>query len=295
MSLNENLNEKVRELITTMKNIFVLRKDIFQNGVFTTINTKENGTTARLWNESDGGGAQIIDGNTNVKAFTGVNEGSDGSNIYAQIYAINKDNSTGARINVNEDGAYYTSGKNTYRFTVDDEIATKGDLNNVAGAGEITIEKQETADDGFATTYVIKQGGIPINPKINIEKDRMIKNAGVKTVSGAPNTEENLAGLKSGDSYISLIVNTTDNDSATELIIPINSLFDLQKADEETLTLDGDTYSIKEGGVTATQIADETITISQIAPSLSETWLTNEDVDTEIEAFIDGVTAGLKE
>ena len=78
-----------------------------------------------------------------------------------------------------------------------------------------------------------------------------------------------------------------------DLIIPIDSLFDLQKADEQTLTLDGDTYSIKNKGVTATQIADETITATQIAPSLSSTWLTTTNVDDEIEDYIDAITAGL--
>ena len=106
------------------------KSEIFKNGIFQTENTKPNGTYTKIWNEADGGGTQIIDGTTNVKAYTGVHEGGDGTNIYVQTYAVDKNNNTGTRINVNKDGAYYTTGKNTYKFNAEDEIATKKDFNN---------------------------------------------------------------------------------------------------------------------------------------------------------------------
>lgn len=285
--------EKINALINALKNKFVERTDIFKNGFFWTENTNNKGTVSRIFNESDGGGAQLIDGTTNIQSYVGVNEGSSGGNFYAQIYALDKTTKVGTRINVSENGAYYTSGNSTYAFTADDEIATKGDLNTTSTAGEITVEKQAVAESGYASTYVIKQGGVPVNPKINIPKDQMVRSASVETVGAVPNTEENTAGLSTGDSYISLVINTTDNDNATNLIIPIDSLFDLQKADENTLTLNGDTYSIKDEGVTATQIANETITAEKIAPSLSDTWLTNDDVNDNITNVIDAITAGL--
>ena len=285
--------EKITALINALKNKFVERTDIFKNGFFWTENTNNKGTVSRIFNESDGGGAQLIDGTTNIQSYVGVNEGSSGGNFYAQIYALDKTTKVGTRINVSENGAYYTSGNSTYAFTADDEIATKGDLDTTSTAGEITVEKQAVAESGYASTYVIKQGGVPINPKINIPKDQMVRSASVETVGATPNEKEAAASLATGDSYILLIVNTVDNDNGTDLIIPIDSLFDLQKADEQTLTLDGDTYSIKNKGVTATQIADETITATQIAPSLSSTWLTTTNVDDEIEDYIDAITTGL--
>lgn len=285
--------EKITALINALKNKFVERTDIFKNGFFWTENTNNKGTVSRIFNESDGGGAQLIDGTTNIQSYVGVNEGSSGSNFYAQIYALDKTTKVGTRINVNENGAYYTSGNSTYAFTTDDEIATKGDLDTASTAGEITVEKQAVAESGYASTYVIKQGGVAINPKINIPKDQMVRSASVETVGATPNAKEAAASLATGDSYILLVVNTIDNDNGTDLIIPIDSLFDLQKADEQTLTLDGDTYSIKNKGVTATQIADETITATQIAPSLSSIWLTTANVDDEIEDYIDAITAGL--
>ena len=285
--------EKITALINALKNKFVERTDIFKNGFFWTENTNNKGTVSRIFNESDGGGAQLIDGTTNIQSYVGVNEGSSGGNFYAQIYALDKTTKVGTRINVSENGAYYTSGNSTYAFTADDEIATKGDLDTTSTAGEITVEKQAVAESGYASTYVIKQGGVPINPKINIPKDQMVRSASVETVGATPNEKEAAASLATGDSYILLIVNTVDNDNGTDLIIPIDSLFDLQKADEQTLTLNGDTYSIKNKGVTATQIADETITATQIAPSLSSTWLTTTNVDDEIEDYIDAITTGL--
>lgn len=119
------------------------KTEVFKNGVFDTENTKANGTKTKLWNESDGGGALIIDGTSNVKAFAGVNEGSDGSNIYVQLYAVDKDNKTGTRVNVNKDGAFYTSGKSNYNFAEDDEIVTKAVLMEEINALKARVEELE--------------------------------------------------------------------------------------------------------------------------------------------------------
>lgn len=137
----------------------VNKTDIFKNGVFTTENTKANGTYTKIWNESDGGGTQIIDGVSNVQAYTGVHEGSDGTNIYVQTYAVDKNSKVGTRINVNKDGAYLTKGKNTYTFTEDDAIVTKGQMDNADAALQTAIDKvaedlQKHIDDaetGFVT------------------------------------------------------------------------------------------------------------------------------------------------
>lgn len=117
------------------------KSEVFSNGVFTTINTNKNGTTAKIWNESDGGGTQIIDGKSNVQAYTGVHEGSDGTNIYVQTYAVNKSSKLGTRININPDGAYYTKNKTTYTWNEADEIVTKKDLEDLISRIE-TLENK---------------------------------------------------------------------------------------------------------------------------------------------------------
>lgn len=118
------------------------KSEVFNNGVFTTTNTKNNGTVAKIWNEADGGGTQIIDATTNVQAYTGVHEGSDGTNIYVQTYAVDKTSKKGTRININPTGAYYTSGKSTYSWTDEDEIVTKKDLNDIIARIE-SLENKE--------------------------------------------------------------------------------------------------------------------------------------------------------
>ena len=104
------------------------KSEIFQDGVFTTINTNSNGSVTKIWNEPDGGGTQIVDGQTNVQAYTGVHEGSDGTDIYVQTYAVDKNSKEGTRININKNGAFYTKNKTNYKFSSDDEIVTKAML-----------------------------------------------------------------------------------------------------------------------------------------------------------------------
>lgn len=283
---------KVAELITALKNKFVERADIFVNGHFETTNTKENGTITKIWNEEDGGGTQLIDGTSNVKSYVGVHEGGDGSGIYGQIYAIDKTSKTGTRVTIKNDAIYYTANKSNPTVTANDEIATKGDL---AGLGAISIEKQAQAETGYASTYVISQDGVPLNTKINIPKDQMVQSASVEIVGATPNAEETSAGLTTGDKYILFVVDTEDSDNPTDLIIPVADLIDLQEADEVTLTLSGDTYSIKAGGVGTTQLADEAVTAAKLAPALSASLLTTSDVDDEVEDYIDAIIAGLND
>ena len=120
---------------------------IFPNGsTFETSHTKDNGTVVRLWNESTGGGAQVVDGGSGVKAFVGVNEGSadkgDGTpnNIYVQQYAINNVSKVGSRITINQNGAYYTRGKSNPWWEAKDEIVIKEDLEAYQPKGNYIVE-----------------------------------------------------------------------------------------------------------------------------------------------------------
>ena len=188
----------------------------------------------------------------------------------------------------------------------------------------VTVEKQTTAETGYAATYVVKQNSTQVGAKINIPKDLLLQSASVETVGSTPTALETANSLTTGDSYIKLIANTVDGDDAqTPLVIPINDIFDLQSADESTITLSNGIYSVKASGidttqlkdsavttakinakavttgkiadkaVTASQIADNTITADQIASSLSNTWLTSSDVDSEIDAYVDALTTAL--
>lgn len=176
---------------------------------------------------------------------------------------------------------------------------------------DITIARQETAESGAAATYILQKDGSQVGAKINIPKDLLLQSASVETVGSTPDSTESAHNLSTGDSYIKLVANTVDGDnSQTPLIIPIDDIFDLQTADESTITLSNGVFSVKASGIntsqltdgavtaakiasetiTAGQIADNTITADKIASSLSSTWLTNENVrtisDSEIETYL---------
>lgn len=151
---------------------------------------------------------------------------------------------------------------------------------------EISFEKQATPESGYASTYVIKQNGVQVGPKINIEKDKMMRSASVETVGSTPTSEETSYNMTTGDQYILMVVNTVDNDGTSRLIIPITDAFDLQTADETTITLSaGGVFSIKSGGVDTAQLKNGAVTSDKIATSVKNTWLSTADVRSEISAF----------
>lgn len=188
----------------------------------------------------------------------------------------------------------------------------------------VTISKQATADTGYAATYVIAQGGSDLATKINIPKDLLLQSASVETVGATPDAVETANNLSTGDSYIKLVANTVDGDqSQTPLVIPIDDIFDLQTADESTITLSNGVFSVKASGITATELADSavttskidskavtagkiadntitadqiannTITATQLSSALTSSFLTTSDVDSEIESYIEDLTVAL--
>ena len=88
--------------------------------------------------------------------------------------------------------------------------------------GTVTIEKQQTAESGYIATYVIKQGGIALSPKINIPKDYLVKSASIGTCSTA---DSPVAGYVVGDKYLDFVINTKDSSETDEhLYILISDL-----------------------------------------------------------------------
>lgn len=188
----------------------------------------------------------------------------------------------------------------------------------------VTVEKQTTAETGYAATYVVKQNSSQVGAKINIPKDLLLQSASVETVGATPTSLETANNLTTGDSYIKLIANTVDGDDAqTPLVIPISDIFDLQTADESTITLSNGVYSVKASGIDTTQLKDSAVTTAKIdasavttakindaavttakiddgavtsdkiAAAVKSTWLTTSDVDSEIESYIDDLTTAL--
>lgn len=152
---------------------------------------------------------------------------------------------------------------------------------------EINVVKQSSADTGYAATYYVTQNGTQVGAKIQIMKDKMLKSISIETVGSTPTQEETDAGLHTGDKYILMVVNTADSSDPTRLILPITDIFDLQTADNVTLTLTNGVYSIKTAGVDTAQIKDGAVTADKIASAVKSSWLTTSDVQSEISAFCD--------
>lgn len=140
-----------------------------------------------------------------------------------------------------------------------DDLTDKPTLEDLEGV--VTVEKQATAESGYTATYIVKQNNVQVGAKINIPKDYLVKSATLETVGATPSAEEQAAGLNTGDKYILFVVNTKESDDPTNLILPVNDLIDTYTADEVTLTLANNQFSIKNGGVTraklATAVTDE--------------------------------------
>lgn len=93
---------------------------------------KSGTTTSLIFNEADGGGAQITTA-TN-KGFAGVHDGTNPDETYATMYVKNADGSkTLVRLDLNADGtAHYL--KNGERASADNELVTKEDIKDLEGA-----------------------------------------------------------------------------------------------------------------------------------------------------------------
>ncbi|WP_458456221.1 hypothetical protein [Methanobrevibacter sp.] len=109
----------------------------------------------------------------------------------------------------------------------------------------ISIEKQQNAGTGFAATYILKQGGNSLSPKINIPKDYLVKSASLETVGNVPSQIELDNHLSSGDKYLKFIVNTQEDDDITNLIIPVSDLVDTYTGDNSTIVLSNGVFSVK--------------------------------------------------
>lgn len=92
----------------------------------------------------------------------------------------------------------------------------------------VTVEKQGTAESGYAATYVVKENGVQKGDKINIPKDYLVKSAEVKTVATA---DTPVTGYKVGQKYIDFTVNTVGGDgNASHLYILVDDLMQPLKA-----------------------------------------------------------------
>ena len=95
-------------------------------------------------------------------------------------------------------------------------------------APEYTIEKQETADEGYAVSYKLKktvgEAVSYVGDVINIPKDMVLKSAILETVAEAGKP---YADAVVGDPYIHMVFNDA---TASDIFIPVNGLVDTYTA-----------------------------------------------------------------
>ena len=96
----------------------------------------------------------------------------------------------------------------------------------------VTVEKQETAEGTYLATYYVKQNGVKVGDSINIPKDFVVKTATVKVCE---KDDEPVSGLKIGDKYIDLEINTKDeSETTTHIYLPIKDMVDAYIGAETT-------------------------------------------------------------
>lgn len=93
---------------------------------------------------------------------------------------------------------------------------------------EYAIEKQETADDGFAVSYKLKKtvgkATSYVGDVINVPKDLVLQSAILETVSEA---DVPYSGAVVGDPYIHMVFNDA---SASDIYVPVKGLVDTYTA-----------------------------------------------------------------
>ena len=167
----------------------------------------------------------------------------------------------------------------------------------------VTVEKQSTAESGYIATYVIKQGGTALSPKINIPKDYLVKSASIGTCSTA---DSPVNGYVVGDKYLDFVINTKDSSETDEhLYILVSDLIDTYTAGNG-LTLSNNEFCISNGDISLSMLASGVqtslgyadtfhsspaagITSTQISSwdSMASTGTNVEDIDTRINQALD--------
>lgn len=192
-------------------------------------------------------------------------------------------------------------------------VATTGDYDDLTDkptisslGGDVTVEKQTTAETGFLATYYVKQGGSKVGASINIPKDFLVKSASLETCTV---DDDPVEGYVVGDKYFDFVINTKEGSGTDEhLYCLVTDLIDTYTADETTLTVDGNEFSVKTGGITSTELATAINTSlgyaddyhSSPASSITSSDVTAwngkadiSDVDDEIDAYFDALTTAL--
>ena len=137
-------------------------------------------------------------------------------------------------------------------------------VKNLTTSSAITVEKLATAETGFLSSYVIKQGGTKVGNTINIPKDYLVKSAALKTAADNILSGSDVVVAK-GNKYIDFVVNTKEGtDTESHIYLDVTTLVDVYgvtaNAKEVQLALDTTTNkfsaTLVDGGITYDKLDD---------------------------------------
>lgn len=143
LATKEEVTESSNEVLTDILGRIWTNTDKEESGNFDTSYKHADGSYARIWNETDGGGSQYYNSNKDTLSFVGVNDGNDG--IHVQIYSKKKSTNVGARLNATPDGIFYGVG-NSASIAPENELVVKKDITEVNTNLEAEIEARSIAD-----------------------------------------------------------------------------------------------------------------------------------------------------
>lgn len=149
------------------------------------------------------------------------------------------------------------------------EIATvDAAVKALSTSSVVTVEKQESAETGYAATYIVKQNDIQVGEKINIPKDWLLKNVTIKTCTEADKPE---AGYKIGDRYFDFEFNVKDGgeETTTHTYLKVEEMYDAYESgslttDAVVIVVDNDNNTI------SATVTDKTITRAKITEAFDK-------------------------
>lgn len=170
------------------------------------------------------------------------------------------------------------------------EIATvDAAVKALSASSIVTVEKQTTAETGYAATYVVKQNNAQVGEKINIPKDWLLKNVTIKTCTEADKPE---IGYKVGDRYFDFEFNVKDGgeEITTHTYLKVEEMYDAYESgslatDAVVIVVDNDNNTI------SATVTDKTIARAKITEAFDKNI---SDLEATHAAAAEGSTATYK-
>lgn len=236
LATKEEVTESSNEVLTNILGRIWTNTDKEESGNFDTSYKHADGSYARIWNETDGGGSQYYNSNKDTLSFVGVNDGNEG--IHVQIYSKKKSTNVGARLNATPDGIFYGVG-NSASIAPENELVVKKDITEVNTNLEAEIEARSTADTQL-------QNDLQVEATTAREAEKANADAIVAEVSRATEKEAEIeANQIAYVSDVAGLSNTLEALNATVQILQ-SKVDVLTKTNTEVVSVDGSAGELKD-------------------------------------------------